>query len=193
MVRTPSTMLALGTSAPAFSLPDVISGETVSLDSFASKKALLVMFICRHCPYVKHVEQGLAQIGRDYAERDVGIVAISSNDVETYPEDAPDSLKEQAQSQGFSFAYLFDEDQEIAKAYTAACTPDFFLFDGARSLVYRGQMDGSRPKNEIPVTGGDIRAALDAVLADEPVGGEQIPSLGCNIKWIEGSEPEYFG
>ena len=193
MVRTPSTMLALGTSAPAFSLPDVISGETVSLDSFASKKALLVMFICRHCPYVKHVEQGLAQIGRDYAERDVGIVAISSNDVETYPEDAPDSLKEQAQSQGFSFAYLFDEDQEIAKAYTAACTPDFFLFDGARSLVYRGQMDGSRPKNEIPVTGGDIRAALDAVLADAPVGGDQIPSLGCNIKWIEGSEPEYFG
>lgn len=193
MVRTPSTMLALGTSAPAFSLPDVISGETVSLDSFASKKALLVMFICRHCPYVKHVEQGLAQIGRDYADKDVGIVAISSNDVETYPEDAPDSLKEQAQSQGFSFAYLFDEDQEIAKAYTAACTPDFFLFDGARSLVYRGQMDGSRPKNEIPVTGGDIRAALDAVLADEPVGGEQIPSLGCNIKWIEGSEPEYFG
>ena len=193
MVRTPSTMLALGTSAPAFSLPDVISGETVSLDSFASKKALLVMFICRHCPYVKHVEQGLAQIGRDYADKDVGIVAISSNDVETYPEDAPDSLKEQAQSQGFSFAYLFDEDQEIAKAYTAACTPDFFLFDGARSLVYRGQMDGSRPKNEIPVTGGDIRAALDAVLADEPVGGDQIPSLGCNIKWIEGSEPEYFG
>ena len=192
MVRTPSTMLALGTQAPAFSLLDVISGDTVSLDSFDSKKALLVMFICRHCPYVKHVEQGLAHIGRDYADKDLAIVAISSNDVETYPDDAPESLKEQAETLGFNFPYLFDATQSAAKAYTAACTPDFFLFDASRSLVYRGQMDGSRPGNEVPVTGKDLRAAMDAVLADVPVDGKQIPSLGCNIKWIEGNEPDYF-
>jgi peroxiredoxin len=193
MVRTPSTMLALGTQAPAFELQDVISGEMVALATFDSKKALLLMFICRHCPYVKHVEQELAQIGIDYADRDVGIIAISSNDVTTYPEDAPERLKEQAGSVGFNFPYLFDEDQEVAKAYTAACTPDFFLFDAARALVYRGQMDGSRPGNELPVTGEDLRAALDAVLAGGSPGSEQRPSLGCNIKWIEGNEPEYFG
>jgi peroxiredoxin len=193
MVKTPSTMLALGTQAPAFNLQDVVSGDMFSLESFSSSKALLVMFICRHCPYVKHVEQELAQIGLDYADMDVGIVAISSNDVDTYPDDAPASLKEQAESVGFNFPYLFDEDQEAAKAYTAACTPDFFLFDGSRSLVYRGQMDSSRPGNEEPVTGGDLRAAIDAVLADESVSGEQIPSIGCNIKWIEGNEPDYFG
>lgn len=193
MVKTPSTMLALGTQAPAFNLPDVISGESVSLESFASKKALLVMFICRHCPYVKHVEQELAAIGSDYADKDVGLVAISSNDVASYPEDAPESLKEQAETVGFKFPYLLDEDQGAAKAYTAACTPDFFLFDGSRSLVYRGQMDSSRPGNEVPVTGEDLRAALDAVLSDQPVSGEQIPSIGCNIKWKEGNEPDYFG
>jgi peroxiredoxin len=186
-------MLALGTQAPTFNLPDVVSGETVTLDSFASKKALLVMFICRHCPYVEHVEQELTQIGLDYADKDIGIVAISSNDVDIYPDDAPDSLKKQAEIVGFNFPYLFDEAQDVAKAYTAACTPDFFLFDTSRSLVYRGQMDGSRPGNEVPITGKDLRAAIDAVLVDAPVSGEQIPSIGCNIKWKEGNEPEYFG
>jgi peroxiredoxin len=193
MVRTPSTMLALGTQAPAFNLPGVKSGELVSLETFADKKALLVMFICRHCPYVKHVEEEIARIGRDYADRDVGIVAISANDAEFYPEDAPGSLKEMAALLGFTFPYLYDETQEVAKAYTAACTPDFFLFDRSRALVYRGQMDGSRPGNEVPVNGEDLRAALNAVLADKPTSGEQVPSLGCNIKWIEGNAPDYFG
>lgn len=193
MVKTPSTMLALGTQAPAFSLPDVISGESISLDNFSTNKALLVMFLCRHCPYVKHVENELSAIGRDYGDKDVGIVAISSNDVETYPEDAPEGLKEQAESLGFNFPYLFDEGQEVAKAYTAACTPDFFLFDASRTLVYRGQLDASRPGNDLPVTGKDLRDAIDAVLADVPVSGLQIPSVGCNIKWKEGNAPAYFG
>jgi peroxiredoxin len=186
-------MLALGTQAPAFNLQDVVSGDSFSLESFSSSKALLVMFLCRHCPYVKHVESELAQIGLDYADKDIGIVAISANDVDSYPEDAPASLKEQAEITGFNFPYLFDGDQVVAKAYTAACTPDFFLFDASRSLVYRGQMDASRPGNEEAVTGEDLRLAMDAVLADEPVSGEQIPSIGCNIKWIEGNEPDYFG
>jgi peroxiredoxin len=193
MVKTPSTMLALGTQAPAFSLPDVISGESISLDNFSTNKALLVMFLCRHCPYVKHVESELSAIGRDYGDKDVGIVAISSNDVETYPEDAPEGLREQAESLGFNFPYLFDEGQEVAKAYTAACTPDFFLFDASRALVYRGQLDASRPGNDLPVTGKDLRDAIDAVLADLPVSGVQIPSIGCNIKWKEGNAPAYFG
>lgn len=193
MVRTPSTMLALGTQAPAFNLPNVISGESMSLDNFSANKALLVMFLCRHCPYVKHVESELSAIGRDYGDKDVGIVAISSNDVETYPEDAPEGLKEQAESLGFNFPYLFDEGQEVAKAYTAACTPDFFLFDASRTLVYRGQLDASRPGNDLPVTGKDLRDAIDAVLADLPVSGVQIPSIGCNIKWKEGNAPAYFG
>jgi peroxiredoxin len=193
MVLTPSTMLALGTIAPPFNLPDVVNGGTVSLETFAQKKALLVMFICRHCPYVKHVEQELAQIGIHYSDQDVGIVAISANDAEFYPEDAPTSLKEMAELLGFNFPFLYDETQEVAKTYTAACTPDFFLFDRARTLVYRGQMDGSRPGNEVPVNGKDLRSALDAILADEPVSGEQVPSMGCNIKWKEGNEPEYFG
>ncbi len=193
MVKTPSTMLALGTKAPAFSLPDVVNGEIVSLDTFSSKKALLVMFICRHCPYVKHIEHELAQIGKDYAGADLGIVAISSNDIASYPDDAPESLKEQAQTVGFNFPYLFDETQDIAKAYTAACTPDFFLFDQSRSLVYRGQIDGSRPGNELPVTGSDLRSAIDATLTDDPVSDVQIPSVGCNIKWKDGNAPVYFG
>jgi peroxiredoxin len=192
MVRTPSTMLALGTQAPEFNLPDVVSGETISLETFASKKALLVMFLCRHCPYVKHVEDELTKLGHDYAGMDIGMVAISSNDANTYPDDAPDGLKEMAETLGFNFPYCYDEDQEIAKAYTAACTPDFFLFDEARALVYRGQLDGSRPGNDIPVTGADLRAAIDAVLADKPVDANQMPSLGCNIKWKEGNEPAYF-
>jgi peroxiredoxin len=192
MVQTPSTMLALGTSAPAFSLPDVVSGGTVSLKDFASKKALLVMFICRHCPYVKHVQQEIARIGKDYTDKDVGLVAISANDADTYREDTPQSLKEMAEELDFNFPFLYDESQEVAKAYTAACTPDFFVFDENRELVYRGQLDDSRPGNGVPVTGEDLRSALDAVLADEPVNPDQRPSVGCNIKWKGGNEPDYF-
>lgn len=193
MVRTASTMLALGTEAPVFELNDVVTGRRVSLDTFSGKKALLVMFICRHCPYVVHVRGELARLGRDYGGKDLGIVAISSNDPEEYPEDAPASLKEMAQEQGFTFPLCFDETQEVAKAYTAACTPDFFLFDQARRLVYRGQLDDSRPSTKTPVTGRDLRAAIDAVLADRPVDPNQRPSLGCNIKWKAGNEPVYFG
>ena len=178
-----SSMLPLGTKAPDFNLKDVISGQTISLNTFANKKALLVMFICRHCPYVKHVEQHLAQLGKDYKAKDIGIVAISSNDVEAYPEDAPNSLKEQAQELGFNFPYIFDETQEVAKAYTAVCTPDFFLFDANRKLVYRGQLDDSRPESNIPVTGKDLRNAIDALLNNQPVDQNQKPSIGCSIKW----------
>jgi peroxiredoxin len=193
MVRTLSTMLELGTEAPDFQLPDVTTGRSVSLRTFDDKKALLVMFICRHCPYVKHVQEELARLGRDYRDKDVGIVAISSNDAAEHPDDAPDSLKEMAEELGLVFPYCYDESQAVAKAYTAACTPDFFLFDRERRLVYRGQLDDSRPQSGKPVTGRDLRAALDAVLADEPVSAEQMPSLGCNIKWKAGNEPEYFG
>ena len=185
-------MLALGTEAPVFELNDVATGRRVSLDTFSGKKALLVMFICRHCPYVVHVRGELARLGRDYGGKDLGIVAISSNDPEEYPEDAPASLKEMAQEQGFTFPLRFDETQEVAKAYTAACTPDFFLFDQARRLVYRGQLDDSRPGNNRPLNGKDLRAALDAVLGGWPVPAEQKPSIGCNIKWKPGSEPEYW-
>ena len=193
MVRTASTMLALGTKAPAFDLPDAVTGRRVSLDTFSGKKALLVMFICRHCPYVVHVREELARLGRDYDGKDLGIVAISANDPEEYPEDAPASLKEMAQELGFAFPLCFDETQEVARAFTAACTPDFFLFDRSRRLVYRGQLDDSRPKNDKPVTGHDLRAAIEAVQADRPVDPNQRPSLGCNIKWKAGNEPEYFG
>ncbi len=193
MVRTLSTMLELGTEAPDFRLPDVVSGETVSLDSFRDDEALLVMFICRHCPYVKHVQEELARLGRDYQGKGVGIVAISSNDAAEYPDDAPESLREMAGELGFTFPFCHDESQEVAKAYTAACTPDFFLFDRERRLVYRGQLDDSRPQSGRPVTGSDLRAALDAVLGGQPVGPDQKPSLGCNIKWKAGNEPAYFG
>jgi peroxiredoxin len=192
MVRTMSTMLVLGTEAPDFSLPDVRSGKNISLETFKDKKALLVMFICRHCPYVKHVQDELAKIGKDYSGKDLGIVAISSNDAQEYPEDSPESLKEMAQELGFEFPYCYDESQAVAKAYTAACTPDFFLFNKDRKLVYRGQLDDSRPKSDIPVTGRDLRAALDSVLNDQSVDTNQRPSLGCNIKWKQGSEPSYF-
>ena len=191
MALTPSTMLPLGTKAPDFQLPDVVSGKTISLNSFAGKKGLLVMFICRHCPFVKHVQGELAQIGKDYADTDVGIVAISTNDAANYPDDAPDKLKEMAQQLGFTFPFCYDESQEIAKAYTAACTPDFFLFDGEGQLVYRGQLDDSRPSNNQPVTGKDLRAALDAVLASQTVNYDQKPSIGCNIKWKPGNAPAY--
>lgn len=191
MALTPSTMLPLGTKAPDFQLPDVVSGKTISLDSFAGKKALLVMFICRHCPFVKHVQGELARIGKDYANTDVGIVAISTNDAANYPDDAPDKLKEMAEQLGFTFPFCYDESQETAKAYTAACTPDFFLFDADHQLVYRGQLDDSRPSNNQPVTGKDLRAALDAVLASQTVNSDQKPSIGCNIKWKPGNEPAY--
>ena len=192
MAKTLSTMLELGTAAPAFSLPDVVSGKTVSLGDFVQKKAVLVMFICRHCPFVKHVEQELAQLSWDYEQKDVGIVAISANNVAENPDDAPESLKEMAGQLGFKFSFLYDESQEIAKAYSAACTPDFFLFDQDRQLVYRGQLDDSRPDNGKPVTGKDLRAALDAVLNGEPVSPDQRASIGCNIKWRSGHEPAYF-
>ncbi|MBS1856875.1 MAG: thioredoxin family protein [Acidobacteria bacterium] len=191
MAATESTMLGLGTPAPAFSLPDVANGGTVTLESFAGRRALLVMFICPHCPYVKHVQRELARIGSDYAGKSLGIVAISSNDAAQYPDDGPDGLRRQAEECGFTFPYCYDESQTVAKDYQAACTPDFFLFDGERKLVYRGQLDGARPKNDVPVTGGDLRAALDAVLAGGVPAGEQKPSIGCNIKWKAGNEPEY--
>jgi peroxiredoxin len=186
-----SVMLPLGTAAPAFSLRDVVSGRTYSLDSFAEKDALLVMFICRHCPYVKHVEQELARIGHDHADKAVGIVAISSNDPAAYPDDAPDRLKEMAQRLHFRFPLCFDETQEIAKAYKAACTPDFYLFDKQRRLVYRGQLDDSRPGNGKPVTGENLRAALGSVLEGKTVGRSQTPSIGCGIKWRAGNAPPY--
>lgn len=192
MVATPSTMAPLGSRAPDFRLPDTVSGRTISLDSFAGKKALLVMFLSRHCPYVQHVKEELARIGRDYAGRGVGIVAISANDVADYPEDAPEKLREMAVGTGFCFPFCYDETQETAKAYAAACTPDFFLYDHERRLVYRGQLDDSRPGNGRPVDGRDLRAALDAVLEGRPVPAEQKPSLGCNIKWRRGNEPDYF-
>lgn len=193
MALTASTMLPLGTKAPNFQLPDVESGEMISLSTFAGKQALLVMFICRHCPFVKHVKDQLVQLGKDYSTRDVGIVAISANDVNNYPDDAPEQLKAMAQELGLLFPICYDESQETAKAYTAACTPDFFLFDSNQQLVYRGQLDDSRPSNGKPVTGEDLRAALDAVLANQPVNSEQKPSVGCNIKWKPGNEPSYYG
>ena len=188
MAKTLSTMLALGTSAPEFGLPDVISGQTITLASFRDYKALLVMFICRHCPFVKHVEAELARLGIDYRGRGVGIVAISANDVANHPEDAPHHLKEMAAELAFTFPFCFDETQEVAKAYKAACTPDFFLFNKERALVYRGQLDDSRPDNGKPVNGRDVRAAIDAVLVGRPVSADQRPSIGCNIKWKPGNE-----
>lgn len=186
-----SVMLPLGTTAPSFILPDVATGKMYSLDAFHGKDALLVMFICRHCPYVKHVEQEIAKIGKDYQDKKLGIIAISSNDPATYPDDAPDQLKEMAKRLDFRFPFCFDEQQEIAKAYKAACTPDFYLFDAQRKLVYRGQLDDSRPGNNKPVTGRDLRVAIDAVLAGKPVGSSQKPSIGCSIKWKPGNTPSY--
>ena len=193
MALTPSTMLPLGTKAPEFSLPDVVSGKTISLSAFAGARALLVMFICRHCPYVVHVREELSRLGRDYGAKSVGIVAISANDAAGYPDDAPAKLAEMARQLRFTFPFCYDESQAVATAYTAACTPDFFLFDAERRLVYRGQLDDSRPGNGKPLTGNDLRAALDAVLAGKPVSPDQKPSIGCNIKWKKGREPSYYG
>ena len=193
MALTASTMLPLGTKAPDFQLPDVVSGETISLETFADKKALLVAFICQHCPFVKHVKHEIARIGKDYADKEVGIVAISANDVANYPGDSPENLKKMAQELAFNFPLCYDKSQETAKAYTAACTPDFFLFDAEQKLVYRGQLDDSRPGNDKPVTGKDLRSAIDAVLASKEVSPDQKPSIGCNIKWKPGNEPPYYG
>jgi peroxiredoxin len=182
-------MVDLGTRAPDFSLPDVTSGKTISLDTFAGKKGLLVMFICKHCPYVQHVKEELARIGKDYVNQNLGIVAISANDVENYPDDAPSELKAMAADEGFRFPFCYDESQETAKAYEAVCTPDFFLFDGDKKLAYRGQLDDSRPGNNKPVTGRDLRAAMDALLAGKQISPDQTASIGCNIKWKPGNEP----
>jgi peroxiredoxin len=186
-------MLPLGTQAPHFALQDVVTGRTVSLDDFAGAKALLVMFICNHCPYVKHVADHLARLTAEYLDRGVAVVGINSNDVVNYPDDAPDKMVEEARRRGYRFPYLYDATQEVARAYRAACTPDFYVFDAQRRLVYRGQMDDSRPGNNVPVTGNDLRRALDAVLAGQDVPQEQKPSMGCNIKWKPGNEPDYFG
>ena len=183
MALTPSTMLALGTPAPDFRLPDVVSGRTISLETVAGKTALLVMFICQHCPYVQHVKHELTRLGKDYSTSSVGMVAISANDATRYPDDAPDQLKAMATTLGWAFPLCYDESQQAAIAYSAACTPDFFLFDAKRRLVYRGQLDESRPGNGKPVTGRDLRAALDAVLAGRAVTPDQRPSVGCSIKW----------
>lgn len=178
-----SVMLPLGTPAPPFFLRDVVSGQIYSLDSFTGKTALLVMFLCRHCPYVVHVEQEIAKIGLDYRDTGLGIVGISSNDPAQYPDDAPPRLKEMAGRLGFTFPFCFDETQDVARAYRAACTPDFYLFGRERGLVYRGQLDDSRPGSNTPVTGRDLRAAIDAVLAGKPVDSNQKASIGCSIKW----------
>jgi peroxiredoxin len=190
MAQTPSTMLALGTPAPDFSLPEPATGKTVSLSDFQDAPALLVMVICNHCPFVKHIRTELARFGRDYQAKGLAMVAISANDVANHPDDSPAKIAEEAQT--YPFPYLYDESQAVAQAYRAACTPDFFLFDADRKLVYRGQFDGSRPGNNLPVTGADLRAAADAVLAGQPVSPEQKPSIGCNIKWRAGNEPDYY-
>ena len=187
-----STMLELGTPAPPFALPDT-EGKTVSLEDASGAPALLVMFVSNHCPFVKHVAAELARLGDDYATRGVAVVAIGANDVDRYPQDGPAAMRAARETWRWSFPYLHDASQEVAKAYRAACTPDFFLFDAERRLVYRGQLDDSRPGSGVPVTGRDLRAALDAVLEGRPVPAEQRPSLGCNIKWRPGNEPDYFG
>ena len=184
-------MLSLGTTAPEFKLPDT-SGKTVSLADFKAAPALLVIFMCNHCPYVVHIRPGFAQLAREFAPKGVAIVGINSNDVANYPDDSPAKMKEEVKSAGYIFPYLYDETQAVAKAYRAACTPDIYLFDKCRRLAYRGQFDGSRPGNGIPVTGKDLRAALNAVLADRPVSPNQKASIGCNIKWKSGNEPDYF-
>jgi peroxiredoxin len=189
MAAVESQMLPLGSEAPAFKLPDP-DGEMHELADSAD--AYLVMFICNHCPFVKHVREELAAVGRDYASRNVAIYAINSNDITTHPGDSPEKMKAEAESWGYSFPYLFDADQSVAKAYRAACTPDFYVFDRDRLLVYRGQLDDSRPSNAEPVNGKDVRSALDSVLAGDPVSSDQKPSIGCNIKWTPGSEPDYF-
>ena len=192
MVAVNSTMLVLGTKAPDFRLPDTNGKNIVSLADLKNAKALLVVFLCNHCPYVKHIRAGLAQLAREYLPRGVATVGISSNDVANYPADSPAKMTEEAKAAGYVFPYLYDETQAVAKAYRAACTPDIYLIDGDQRLVYRGQFDDSRPGNNVPVTGKDLRAALEAILSGKPVAPHQKPSIGCNIKWKPGNEPEYF-
>ncbi len=192
MAATPSTMLELGTPAPDFALPEVTTGRKVSLGDFRDKDVLVVMFICHHCPFVQHVKGELARLGRDYASKSTGIVAISSNDPAVSSDDSPEGLKRMAAEWGLPYPVCYDESQSVAKAYAAACTPDFFVFDRARRLAYRGQLDDSRPSNGKPVTGADLRAAIDGLLAGRPVSPEQKSSIGCNIKWRKGNEPAYF-
>jgi peroxiredoxin len=191
MVKTASTMLKLGTKAPAFELVNV-DGRTLSLHDFRGKPALVVMFICNHCPFVKHIASELARFGAEYQQKGAAIVAVNSNDSSTYPDDSPERMVHESEERGYVFPYLVDEDQAVAKAYHAACTPDFFVFDGDQQLVYRGQFDSSRPGNGVPVTGEDLRRAVDAVLLMQPVPQPQKPSIGCNIKWRTGQEPDYY-
>jgi peroxiredoxin len=191
MVKTASTMLPLGTQAPDFSLPNV-DGTTVSLADFKGQPALVVMFICNHCPFVKHLADALAEFGREYQQQGAAVVAISANDVATHPADSPEQMVHEAENRGYTFPYLYDETQDVAKAYKAACTPDFYVLDKNQKLAYRGQFDASRPGNGVPITGEDLRRAVDAVLAGKDAPQKQIPSIGCNIKWIEGKEPGYF-
>jgi len=193
MARTPSTMLELGTPAPEFSLPDPLTGRTVTLAQLAGAPALLVVFMCNHCPFVKHIQRELAALIAEYQPQGLVAVGISSNDATSHPDDGPEQMAAEARRLGYTFPYLYDETQAVAKAYRAACTPDFYLFDRDRRLVYRGQFDASRPGNEVPVTGEDLRAAVVALLAGEALPEQQLPSLGCNIKWRTGNEPDYYG
>ena len=192
MARTPSTMLALGTPAPDFALSD-FDGRRYALADFDASPALLVVFTCEHCPFARHLRAEFARYAAEYAPRGLAVVAINSNDLDAYPQDGPDAMREEARSAGYGFPYLLDATQSVAKAYRAACTPDFFLFDAGRRLVYRGQFDDSRPGSPTPVTGADLRRATDAVLSGRPADDEQRPSLGCNIKWKPGGAPDYYG
>lgn len=193
MVRVPSTMVPLGTAAPGFSLPEPATGRLVSLADLEGAGALLVVFLSNHCPFVKHVADELARFGREYTAKGLAMVAINANDVGAYPDDSPAKMAEEVTRRGYTFPYLFDESQSVAKAFGAACTPDFFLYDRGRRLAYRGQFDGSRPSLDVPVTGADLRAACDAVLAGRDPSADQVPSVGCNIKWKPGSAPPWFG
>lgn len=192
MAAVPSTMLEIGTRAPDFQLPDP-DGKRYALSDFQDSKGLLVVFMCNHCPFVKHVAGELAAIARQYGPDGIAMVGINSNDFGKYPDDSPAKMKEEVKARGYTFPYLVDEDQSVARAYRAACTPDFYLFDADRKLIYRGQLDDSRPSTDTPVTGSDLRAAMDALLTGRPVSSTQIPSIGCNIKWKPGNEPDYFG
>lgn len=193
MARTPSQMIDLGTEAPDFSLPDVVSGKTISLDDFPDAKGFMIAFICNHCPFVQLIRHEFARYGREYTDKGIAVIAINSNDIQAHPEDGPDAMRDDARRFGYAFPYCLDEDQSVAKTYQAACTPDLYLFDADRKLVYRGQFDGARPGNDVPVTGADLRAATDALLAGRAIPEDQKASLGCNIKWKPGNEPAYYG
>ncbi len=194
MARTPSQMIELGTEAPNFSLPDVVSGNTISLDDFPDAKGFMIAFICNHCPFVQLIRHEFARYGREYTDKGIAVIAINSNDIEAHPEDGPDAMRDDARRFGYAFPYCLDEDQSVAKAYQAACTPDLYLFDADRKLVYRGQFDDARPGSDVPVTGADLRAATDALLAGQAIpADDQKASLGCNIKWKPGNEPDYYG